>query len=874
MKVALFNSLQNSKQMQYKLGAGCVFFSYLILYFLFLYLCNFLPYVFDNNETFSNLMHAQNLYNFGLKTSFGLTDEAFAILKEAHPYVYTHQGNFPRLYAFILYCLGARSAESQIFITTFTIGLAGIGFCYHYFAKYVSHLFSVIFCLLLMTDYIMFVQWQVSTWRVWHLFFFFSSYLCCHGINGKNQKIYIIASIINFACLFYMEIAYAAFVFLSSGIYLFLIQTGSWKKRIFIFFIFSIGAALGIGILIGQNIAYLGWDTFLQDLAYTFSARNQLTTGDQTAIHKVTDFYSKHKIAFWENFNSIEGLRNPVFIFKNFYRHCLLSYSPFLTVTSSLIILSTFLSLISENIKKKLDMRFYVKHIKLSQKSLVYLGTACFLSSMVSLSLVFFPATWSKKQIILEITKPIFLFIMFLLTGFFYAITNKPSSDSTNEKRYVKQFDSLMFIIYLLLSTLLACTFFYLNRNTASLAGAALQEKTLLILGGPTGVPLIVGTILFAIASLFYYPRKLQEIDQLVTIRKILPFITSAIIGFFATYMILPGYIISGYWVRSCSFTVFVHMVLYAWLFYVFSIQILNYFWPSDTEIETKNTAIFEAYILKMGTYLKIGLPYFLLFLFTYSWLSTQWLYIKEFPPKDFSFLQLFNKQPFHNRTIVTNTYAAPFSFVAHEWAYLDPVFGSTELKKTGNIKKHQNIQFQKDLRYLWLADAKENPLYDQPELFVCWQVYNFAQLMQAKPKCGDLPLIKSLRRNNNNIMLRELKHDESGRDRWSIIDLTGKVSMNHSQWPLLKFMTYHLNPKDLQATFLKVKKTYTYVQANYYRNSFDLARVVDTKLTTGALQTDSKQLVLAILHAQQHKSSNLNYIKTRQKNQAKKAIG
>ena len=134
----------------YYSGLFLVFSLYFLIYGYFLLKTNFLPYVFDNNETFSSLVHAKSLYDFGWSFAYGLTDESFGISPESHPYVYTHQGNFPRIYAYFLYCLGFRSTEWQIIVTTFTVGVAGIWFCYHYFSKYVSPLFSVVFCLLLM----------------------------------------------------------------------------------------------------------------------------------------------------------------------------------------------------------------------------------------------------------------------------------------------------------------------------------------------------------------------------------------------------------------------------------------------------------------------------------------------------------------------------------------------------------------------------------------------------------------------------------------------------------------------------------------------------------------------------------------------------
>ena len=49
---------------------------HLVLYGGLLIWSGGVPYVFDNNESFSSLIHAHNLYQFPLSDSMGLTDEA------------------------------------------------------------------------------------------------------------------------------------------------------------------------------------------------------------------------------------------------------------------------------------------------------------------------------------------------------------------------------------------------------------------------------------------------------------------------------------------------------------------------------------------------------------------------------------------------------------------------------------------------------------------------------------------------------------------------------------------------------------------------------------------------------------------------------
>src|SRR5258708_7320507 len=71
---------------------------YTVIYGGLLWYTHGLPYVLDNNESFSSLWHAYNLYHFDISKSMGLADETFAYHAAAHPFVHTHQGNFPRLF--------------------------------------------------------------------------------------------------------------------------------------------------------------------------------------------------------------------------------------------------------------------------------------------------------------------------------------------------------------------------------------------------------------------------------------------------------------------------------------------------------------------------------------------------------------------------------------------------------------------------------------------------------------------------------------------------------------------------------------------------------------------------------------------------------
>ena len=148
--------------------------AYLVLYGGILIWSEGLPFVSDNNESFSSLWHSFSMYQFGFGLNAGLTDEVFSPNLAAHPYVHTHQGNFPRLFGFLLYAVGLHTIESHIVVTALTIGVVVIFFLYHFLYQVAGIRFAVVTTLVFLTDYVLFAQWHLVTYRVWHGFFLFA----------------------------------------------------------------------------------------------------------------------------------------------------------------------------------------------------------------------------------------------------------------------------------------------------------------------------------------------------------------------------------------------------------------------------------------------------------------------------------------------------------------------------------------------------------------------------------------------------------------------------------------------------------------------------------------------------------------------------
>jgi hypothetical protein len=309
---------------------------------LLLFYCDFLPYGTDNNETFSSLLHAKNMYWHGIGSTYGLTDESTSPNAAAAPFVYTHQGNFPRFYALLLYALGATSAEVQILITAMTIGTASILFAHIYMEHRVNALFAFIFCLVLTTDYIMTLQWFVNTWRVWHLFFFFSTLLLAHAFadadNSPRRTAICCLLFLNFACLFYFELIFAMFVAISSGLYLAFLLRRHPGKLLLGWAVSGLGSVVAITVLSLQIISYLGWQDFLSDLGYTFFSRTRFSDIEGYR-NRITDFMREHNIVFWHNF-PVRGLRTPLEMLRLFFRFTLASQTALLVLLSLLLTLS------------------------------------------------------------------------------------------------------------------------------------------------------------------------------------------------------------------------------------------------------------------------------------------------------------------------------------------------------------------------------------------------------------------------------------------------------------------------------------------------------------------------------------------------------
>jgi hypothetical protein len=311
--------------------------AYLVVYGALLIATGGLPYAVDNNESFSSLWHARNMASIPLGETKGLADEVFAWHAAASPYVHTHQGNFPRLFAFLIYLLGARTIESQIVLTTLTVGLAGIWFAFRFLCRLGPPLFAALGCLVLITDYGLFGQWQFDTYRVWYGFFFFGSLLWVSGLEQRRGWPVTALGILNFAALFYGEYVFATFVAVTAAAYALFRYLRKPRCLLRAWLAVAAGGATAAAILTAQLTAYMGWSGVKKDVSFTLAARNMAR--DQTFTDMVDKFYRDHRIIFWHNFFDTADFRTLRAFGTSFFSKHLQYYSPWVSL-SVIVLLS------------------------------------------------------------------------------------------------------------------------------------------------------------------------------------------------------------------------------------------------------------------------------------------------------------------------------------------------------------------------------------------------------------------------------------------------------------------------------------------------------------------------------------------------------
>jgi hypothetical protein len=250
----------------------CAVFGGILLY------SNFLPYTFDNNESFSTFWRAREMYEYGIANSSGLPDKSFSYNAAAHRSVYTHAGASPQLFAYLLYVLGIRTVQLQVAVTVFTVGLLSFWFAYRFLAEISTRLHATIACLVLMTDYIMFARWHVGLWHVWKMFLLFGGLYLAQRVASRKQACPLLIVYAFHTFLFYYETIFNVYV--AAAVFLYFVFASRDYGFAFKFGVAQVAGALtAAAILLGRNFA----------------------TDPATFLEAAWAFYAQHNIVFWLN---------------------------------------------------------------------------------------------------------------------------------------------------------------------------------------------------------------------------------------------------------------------------------------------------------------------------------------------------------------------------------------------------------------------------------------------------------------------------------------------------------------------------------------------------------------------------------------------
>lgn len=630
------------------------------------------PYGLDNNESYSSWWHARNLYENGIAQTKGLTDEVFSTAPEASPFIHSHQGNFPRLFTFLIYALGFRSIESHILISTFTVGLAAILLAFHVLTALVRPSFAAMGCIVMCSNYLLFAQWQVSLYNVWHAFFFFSSLTCIQGLaSSPSPRRWWLITAANFAALFYWEYVFTAFVTVLCALYALALLWRHPRRLLAAAGAVATGGAAAAAVLLLQLAAYMGWANVLEDIRLTLSARNM--AADPEILQRVASFYERNRIIFWHNFTDAAPLRTAGAFVDSLVRHHLQYYTPALALVMMLVTLGALLGILTDWLVPR-------RRLPLRQGTPIEAGLR-FLAACTAVGLLIAPAA----------PLPLLRFVALVIAGTLVLGRFWTSSWWGWEKIPWLRFPfAALFVLAggwllkhgeTLFQTSSYAEIMRLGVGVRIPLAEAIAPWTAALVGLTCA---LVGTSqVFGAAP----PRRRARIVFLVL---------GGVAAYAVTYRIFTGYVYSGYLHRMVPLFVFVTDILLA-------VAVVAFFKPLFHRQRVPSKNRWPSWIMAAAGVLVI-----------FQWISFQFAALRVAPPDSYAFLKVLDEPRFRGASIVSNGYPAPMAARTNSWGYADPALFSGTLTLT-----RHGYEVERDLKYLWFADRDTNPDYLKPDLAI-----------------------------------------------------------------------------------------------------------------------------------------------------------
>ena len=185
---------------------------------------------------------------------------------------------------------------------------------YRLLADVSTRLYTVVACLLLLTDYIMFAQWHIG------------ALACVEDVAAVRRPVSCAPRCRQGAVstpadglrvsrvLFYYETIFNVYVAAVLFLYVILV-TRDYRLAIKFGLAQFAGGLTAALVLLAQLVNQFGWEVVRADIYYTFVGRN-FATDAAAFLEEARAFYATHNIAFWLNIPESGQYRNVAWMLR------------------------------------------------------------------------------------------------------------------------------------------------------------------------------------------------------------------------------------------------------------------------------------------------------------------------------------------------------------------------------------------------------------------------------------------------------------------------------------------------------------------------------------------------------------------------------
>lgn len=255
-----------------------------------------LPGMMDQAETYLTYLGGKNFVRCGIVKERFIEEYAMSHSADAHPYYFTHNADFPVIVSYVLQKTGITSLPAQNFITIFILGI-GLLYLFLTVKEYTGNAAAGLFVLgVSVFTYAGVLVYGLNIFRGWSWIILFGNLYHLKKFTDEGKQKDFILGILFFALTAYYD--YILTIFAATIILLFKLLGFygqlSFKRLIIYGLLGTVPAFLLHKTFL---IWALGWDTFAQDIYFTFAKR---ISGNPDIMARMKEFYPSRGIVLWE----------------------------------------------------------------------------------------------------------------------------------------------------------------------------------------------------------------------------------------------------------------------------------------------------------------------------------------------------------------------------------------------------------------------------------------------------------------------------------------------------------------------------------------------------------------------------------------------